>query len=78
VRKILDCFAAHCTICQRQSGSAFGMGVGFQNGKIEVEGTQPAHLFARVMAKAPVVTFAPNAAPAFTTNGSTTKAIFPT
>lgn len=35
-------WACHCTICQRQSRSAFGRGVGFQNGKIEV-GIQPAH-----------------------------------
>ena len=36
-------WACHCTICQRQSGSAFGMAVVFQNAKIETEGTQPAH-----------------------------------
>lgn len=36
-------WACHCTICQRQSGSAFGMAVVFRDAKIEIDGTQPAH-----------------------------------
>ncbi len=34
-------YACHCTICQRQSGSAFGMAVVFGDGKIEMAGIEP-------------------------------------
>jgi hypothetical protein len=36
-------YACHCTLCQRQSGSAFGMTVVFQDAKIEIAGVQPTH-----------------------------------
>lgn len=35
-------WACHCTICQRQSGSAFALAV-VQEAKIEITGTRPAH-----------------------------------
>jgi len=36
-------WACHCTICQKQSGSAFAMAVVFQDFKVEVAGPQPDH-----------------------------------
>ena len=36
-------YACHCTICQRQSGSAFGMAVVFNGADVKLSGTSPAH-----------------------------------
>src|SRR5260221_5265015 len=36
-------YACHCTICQKQSASAFGMTVVFQDAKIDIAGVQPTH-----------------------------------
>ena len=36
-------YACHCTICQRQSGSAFGMAVVFNGEDFDLAGTPPAH-----------------------------------
>lgn len=36
-------YACHCTICQRQSGSAFGMAVVFEKGALSIEGPEPAY-----------------------------------
>ena len=36
-------FACHCTICQRQSGAAFGMAVVFDGGDFTLAGKSPAH-----------------------------------
>lgn len=36
-------YACHCTICQRQSGSAFGMAVVFDGGGLAMKGIEPAH-----------------------------------
>jgi hypothetical protein len=36
-------YACHCTICQRQSGSAFGMAVVFDGRALTMTGIDPAH-----------------------------------
>jgi hypothetical protein len=36
-------YACHCTICQRQSGSAFGMAAAFDAGSLSLAGAAPAH-----------------------------------
>ena len=36
-------YACHCTICQRESGSAFGMAVVFGSGDMKLRGTEPGH-----------------------------------
>ena len=36
-------YACHCTICQRQSGSAFGMAVVFDGGTLTMKGDAPGH-----------------------------------
>lgn len=36
-------YACHCSICQRQSGSAFGMAVVFDGAAMTFAGTPPAH-----------------------------------
>jgi hypothetical protein len=36
-------YACHCTICQRQSGSAFGMAVVFNGADFKLSGTAPGH-----------------------------------
>jgi hypothetical protein len=36
-------YACHCTICQKQSGSAFGMAVVFDRATFSLNGTAPAH-----------------------------------
>lgn len=36
-------YACHCSICQRQSGSAFGMAVVFDGRGLTMTGEQPAH-----------------------------------
>ena len=36
-------YACHCTICQRQSGSAFGMAVVFDRRALSLAGLAPAH-----------------------------------
>ena len=39
----LKVYACHCTICQRQSGSAFGMAVLFDRRAMRMTGVAPAH-----------------------------------
>ena len=39
----LMAYACHCTICQKQSGSAFGMAVVFDRTTFCLSGTEPAH-----------------------------------
>jgi len=39
----LKIYACHCTICQRQSGSAFGMAVVFDRRALRMTGGEPAH-----------------------------------
>ncbi|MEX2647929.1 MAG: GFA family protein [Alphaproteobacteria bacterium] len=36
-------YACHCTICQRQSGSAFGMAVVFPGSALKLTGAKPSH-----------------------------------
>lgn len=36
-------YACHCTICQTQSGSAFGMAAAFDRGELKIAGIEPAH-----------------------------------
>lgn len=36
-------YACHCSICQRQSGSAFGMAVAFPGGSMTLKGIAPRH-----------------------------------
>ncbi len=36
-------YACHCTICQTQSGSAFGMAAVFDGGALKLTGIEPAH-----------------------------------
>lgn len=36
-------YACHCTICQKQSGSAFGMAVVFDGGALAMRGIAPTH-----------------------------------
>ncbi len=37
-QKPITCYACHCTVCQRQSGSAFGMSIMVPADGVEVEG----------------------------------------
>jgi hypothetical protein len=36
-------YACHCTICQRQSGSAFGMAAVFDGASLSLSGIEPSH-----------------------------------
>jgi hypothetical protein len=36
-------YACHCTLCQKQSGSAFGMALVFDGGALAMQGTAPTH-----------------------------------